>query len=290
MTTFRQEGSYSDHRHPDAVTFVGDLTTDLSRRDFTMNAIALPMDGLIIDPFGGAEDILGRCVRCVGAPEQRFEEDALRMFRAFRFSSRLGFEIEPGTLEAIVKKAPLASGLAAERIKDEIEKILLSARPETIYTVMSSACSNRFLKQKGTRARAFRSYQKCPEKRWSAALRSVVAFGETASLGLRLSRALILLLEQPHRALLSTCEPRCFRPGSPLQRWSAKHLCITLRIKIPGSCAARFVWTQRSGTATQRRLRSVLEEAGECFSMKHLAVDGDELQLWASRAGAGRYA
>ena len=96
VTTFRSEGRYADHRHPDSVSFVGDLTTDLSRRDFTMNAIAVSIDGLVADPFGGVEDIKNKLIRCVGEPEQRFEEDALRMFRAFRFSARLGFGLRSG--------------------------------------------------------------------------------------------------------------------------------------------------------------------------------------------------
>ena len=112
VTTFRSDGAYADHRHPTAVSFVGDLTTDLSRRDFTMNAIALPPDGLVVDPFGGVDDIKNRIIRCVGYPELRFEEDALRMFRALRFSARLGFTIEEKTLSAIEKKAPLAASLA----------------------------------------------------------------------------------------------------------------------------------------------------------------------------------
>ena len=90
VTTFRSEGSYSDHRHPDAVSYVGDLNTDLSRRDFTMNAIALPPDGLVADPFGGVQDIRDKIIRSVGDPDRRFEEDALRMFRALRFSATPG--------------------------------------------------------------------------------------------------------------------------------------------------------------------------------------------------------
>ena len=113
VTTFRSEGSYLDHRHPDAVSFVGDLNADLSRRDFTMNAIALPPDGLLADPFGGVDDISNRIIRCVGVPERRFEEDALRMFRALRFSARLGFEIEAQTISAIAVKAPLAAACPA---------------------------------------------------------------------------------------------------------------------------------------------------------------------------------
>ena len=126
VTTFRSEGDYADHRHPSTVHFVGELTTDLSRRDFTMNAMALSPDGLLLDPYGGLEDIRRRCIRCVGEAPERFEEDALRMFRALRFSARLDFSIAEDTLAAISQKAPLASSLAAERVRDEVEKTLLT--------------------------------------------------------------------------------------------------------------------------------------------------------------------
>lgn len=132
VTTFRSEENYTDHRHPETVRFVGELTTDLSRRDFTVNAMALSPDGLLMDPFGGLADLERRCIRCVGSPELRFEEDALRMFRALRFSARLDFTIEESTLAAIEKKAHLASALAAERIRDEVEKTLLTLRPDTV--------------------------------------------------------------------------------------------------------------------------------------------------------------
>ena len=136
VTTFRSESSYTDHRHPDSVSFVGDLTADLSRRDFTMNAIAVHTDGLVSDPFGGMDDIKNKLIRCVGDPEKRFEEDALRMFRAIRFSARLDFAIEPATRAAIIKKAPLAAALAAERVRDETEKILLTKRPELVFDLI----------------------------------------------------------------------------------------------------------------------------------------------------------
>ena len=124
VTTFRKEGGYSDHRHPDAVEFVEDLKEDLARRDFTINAMAWsPATGLV-DPFGGQEDLKKGIVRAVGDPEKRFEEDALRMFRAFRFAGRYGFEIEPKTRKAIDDKAPLAGEIAVERVVPEMEAIM----------------------------------------------------------------------------------------------------------------------------------------------------------------------
>lgn len=103
VTTFRTEGAYTDRRHPDSVDFVRDVHGDLARRDFTMNAIAVPLSGEIIDPFGGRDDIARQTIRCVGEPERRFSEDALRMLRALRFSSQLEFGIEKKRLRAFMR-------------------------------------------------------------------------------------------------------------------------------------------------------------------------------------------
>ena len=130
VTTFRAEGGYADGRHPDAVTFGGDLAGDLSRRDFTINAMALGPDGAVIDPFGGRADLKAGLIRCVGEPERRFGEDALRMLRAVRFSAQLDFAIEGATAEALRKNAGLTARLSAERVRAELEKTLLAPWPE----------------------------------------------------------------------------------------------------------------------------------------------------------------
>lgn len=127
VTTFRKEGQYRDHRHPDCVDFVTDLEEDLARRDFTINAMAWnPKTGLV-DPFGGQKDLERGIIRAVGDPMRRFEEDALRMLRAFRFAGRYGFEMDPKTKEAIDKLAPTISNVAVERIVPEVEEILLNS-------------------------------------------------------------------------------------------------------------------------------------------------------------------
>lgn len=132
VTTFRSEGSYLDGRHPDKVSFITDIKEDLERRDFTINAMAYSPTRGLCDYHGGAKDIENKIVRCVGEPEKRFGEDALRMLRAVRFSVVLGFEIEEGTKNAIKKCASLIKKVSAERIRDEINKILLSDNPEKI--------------------------------------------------------------------------------------------------------------------------------------------------------------
>ncbi|MEI6529097.1 MAG: CCA tRNA nucleotidyltransferase [Candidatus Falkowbacteria bacterium] len=131
ITTYRSEQGYSDRRHPDTIQFETELDKDLERRDFTINALALnPLDEKnIIDLFGGQKDIKLKVVRAVGEPTDRFKEDALRMLRAIRFSTQLGFELEPKTQRAIVKLAGSLKFVSKERIRDEFIKILSSDRP-----------------------------------------------------------------------------------------------------------------------------------------------------------------
>lgn len=131
ITTYRSEQDYSDRRHPDVVRFETELDKDLERRDFTINALALdPGDHeKIIDYFGGRKDIKAKIIRAVGEPSDRFKEDALRMLRAVRLSTQLGFILEPKTQRAIIKLAGSLKFVSQERIRDELIKILASERP-----------------------------------------------------------------------------------------------------------------------------------------------------------------
>lgn len=124
ITTFRIDGEYSDGRRPDSVLFTADIIKDLARRDFTINACAFG-EGGIIDPFGGAADIKKRIVRCVGDPERRFHEDALRILRGLRFASTLGFDIEESTGAAMLSCSGLLNNVSQERITAELGKTLL---------------------------------------------------------------------------------------------------------------------------------------------------------------------
>ena len=129
VTTFRVEGAYSDHRRPDGVEFVSSLSLDLGRRDFTVNAMALGEDGSVIDLFSGREDLKNRLIRCVGDPEARFREDALRILRALRFAARLGFSIEKGTAGAMLRCREGLSSLSAERVLAELRGFLTAPKP-----------------------------------------------------------------------------------------------------------------------------------------------------------------
>jgi len=128
-TTFRTEGAYSDGRHPDAVCFVPDVREDLARRDFTINAMAYSAEEGLIDPFGGRDDLAAHLVRAVGEPERRFEEDALRILRLYRFAARFGFAIDPATGAAARALGPHLDCVSAERIQEELLKLLAASRP-----------------------------------------------------------------------------------------------------------------------------------------------------------------
>lgn len=136
VTTFRTESAYADFRRPDHVSFVRSLEEDLNRRDFTMNAIAMDKNGVIIDPFGGRKDISRKIIRTVGSPRERFQEDALRMMRAVRFVSQLSFTIEASTYRALGEYGHLLEKIAIERIAMEFDKLLLGKNHQSAMKVL----------------------------------------------------------------------------------------------------------------------------------------------------------
>ena len=273
VTTFRAEDSYSDHRHPDAVRFVADLTADLSRRDFTMNAIAVSADGLFADPFDGIGDIRRGLIRCVGTPEQRFEEDALRMLRALRFSARLGFSVDLITLDAIREKAPLAASLAAERVRDELEKTLLSPAPELLFTMSELGLLDAYLDAPIPADAPLGALRQLPRRRgerWACLglllLRASCTDSVTRLLSqLRLDNRTVAACEDVAR-ILSAPPPRESRAWKQLL---AQYGVDT--VSIAARCADAL-----EGGRHYRSLRQVLK-SGDCFSLHHLAVTGDDL-------------
>ncbi len=140
VTTYRLDGEYKDSRHPESVEFTSELREDLSRRDFTVNAMAVGLDGNVVDLFGGIGDLEAGIIKCVGDPEKRFTEDALRVMRCFRFAAKLDFEIEESTLLAAEKCRDGLLNISRERIGVEMKKLLLAEN-----------CSKtlRIMKQKG---------------------------------------------------------------------------------------------------------------------------------------------
>ncbi|MDD6207588.1 MAG: CCA tRNA nucleotidyltransferase [Clostridiales bacterium] len=129
VTTYRVDGDYKDGRHPDQVSFTGNLKEDLLRRDFTINAMAYNPDTGLVDEFGGQNDLEEQIIRCVGDPMERLREDALRILRAIRFSAQLGFDIEDATVEAMKCLAPNLQKISAERIRVELDKTICAPYP-----------------------------------------------------------------------------------------------------------------------------------------------------------------
>ena len=145
ITTYRVDGDYLDHRHPEGVRFTRSLKEDLARRDFTMNALAYhPKDG-VIDVSGGRADIEKGLIRCVGDPLERFTEDALRIMRAVRFSAQLGFAIEEETRKALKVLAPNLKHVSAERIQVELVKLLMSPHPDYLRVAYEAGITAEFL-------------------------------------------------------------------------------------------------------------------------------------------------
>lgn len=137
ITTYRIDGRYGDARHPDRVTFTPDIRADLARRDFTVNAMAYhPAQGLV-DPFGGQADLARGVLRCVGEPQRRFEEDALRILRAVRFASVLSFEIEENTAQAVHAMADRLARVSAERIREELTRLLTGGDVQQVLKLYS---------------------------------------------------------------------------------------------------------------------------------------------------------
>lgn len=139
VTTFRTDGTYTDHRRPDDVLFVKSLREDLLRRDFTINALAMRIDGELVDLFGGQSDLANKIIRAVGNPHDRFQEDALRMLRAIRFSSVLDFNIEEQTFQAIKMLSTEIRHVSIERLKIEMDKLFVGANVEKAFHYLETS-------------------------------------------------------------------------------------------------------------------------------------------------------
>lgn len=269
VTTYRAEGNYSDHRRPDEVCFVTDVKDDLSRRDFTMNAIALSRQGEYIDPFNGIEDIKNKIIRCVGDAETRFNEDALRMFRALRFSATLDFTIEKATLNAIVNCAPLAKFIAVERITVELQKALLGQNMlplEHMFAYgltdayMSRSCEPDFSKLSAIpRDITMRLCAMC----WLLENAGSINTSEFLQ-NIRCSNETVKLCSTGVESAKS-------HPTSRLQ-WKQ----LIAQIGFPAArCAAAALITEGNNYLD---LLDEIENSGECFSLNTLAINGNDIK------------
>lgn len=272
VTTFRTEGAYLDHRRPESVRFVSDLREDLQRRDFTMNAIALSISGELLDPFGGRKDIAAGLIRCVGKAQSRFEEDALRMFRALRFSAKLGFAIESETMQAIRTCAPLAKTLAAERVRDELEKMLRSDRPGKIETVIGCGLLDAYL-QRANFAAPLQRLAALPRTqlaRWAGFCAVLMRFG-----AIDRADAFLTQLRLPGNVIRSCDAGVCAALETPPQDALSWKKLLSNMGQDAAFCAAAAM-DVLCRTSAVRTLRAVLA-SGECWSVQQLAVSGRDL-------------
>lgn len=280
VTTLRSDGAYRDRRRPDSVQFVNDLNEDLKRRDFTMNAMAMTRSGDLRDPFGGREDIKRRLIRCVGDAEARLTEDALRMFRALRFSAQLTFDIEKHTLAAVKKCAPLCAALSAERVRDETEKILMSDMPEIIGTAVECGLFAGRMNAKAVKPENLERIAKLPKNsmmRWSAFCALLLSAGLIDSAADFLQKMRL--------------DARTVKNGgagaAALRQALSDRLSIKKQLSRSGVeatlCAAaadEALWAGGAVSRTQEVISS-----GECCSYKDLAVKGDDLIELGFRQG-----
>ena len=272
VTTFRSDGVYTDHRRPDSVRFVGALKDDLARRDFTVNALALPLSGEVVDLFGGKRDLENKLLCCVGDPNKRFEEDALRMLRAFRFAAVLGFEIEANTLQAIKSNAPLAAALAKERVRAEIERILLSPAPETISD-MAVAGLLRDLVHETATLPDLSVLKRLPKKsklRWAGLC---ILLEKSAAID---GAAELLTALRLDSVTIRCCSAGCnlVKNGAPADEIAWKRLLAAYGTETADCAAAAS--EVLFGVGHFLRLKAVIK-SGDCYSLGQLAVTGDDL-------------
>ena len=271
VTTFRTDGPYNDHRHPEYVSLTDNLADDLSRRDFTINSMAMDLLGEITDLYSGRDDLSRRIIRCVGDPEKRFSEDALRILRALRFSAQLDFCIEEKTMDAAKRLAPLTAELAAERVRTELEKVLLSPRPETAEVMLSMGLiKGASLSGKPELYRLSR-VPKRPVYRWAALCallkrQGCIASEEEFLTSLRLDSRTIKTASDGAAIALN----ENVKDAVTWKRLLARYGTETCR-------ASSAVMDALYGRGHRHTLNEVIE-SGQCHSIKELAIDGSVLQ------------
>ena len=277
VTTYRLDGSYSDGRHPDSVTFTPELCEDLRRRDFTINAMACAADGEIVDLFGGREDLRRGLIRCVGNADERFREDALRILRALRFAAQLDFRIEEASWEALKRHAPNLIHVSKERILTELNKLLLSPHPEHISLIYEAKLSA-YLAESFPRLCCAPWAAELPEKkhlRWAAAAKALDVT-ELRELLRELKSDLdtldcaSLLLQKWKKPLPDTAAG---------VRVLLSEIMALSRSSAAGSLntAAPSFWRSSAPSGVNTGPKAAVMAAGDCISLKTLAVSGRDL-------------
>ncbi|MBQ9545450.1 MAG: CCA tRNA nucleotidyltransferase [Clostridia bacterium] len=272
VTTFRSDGDYSDRRHPDKVKFGCSLGEDLQRRDFTVNAIAFSPERGIIDPLGGTKDISRRLIRAVGDPEKRFGEDALRIMRAFRFASVLGFDIEKDTLSTALKMCPTLENVSAERLSSELEKLLKGENAAKVLSLCPGLIRALFPELERTDGE-HQNVCRLIGKTKSFEVRLALLAGAPAAN----ARNLLKRLKFSNAVTDAVCAVIENGENLPEDRASRKLLFGAQRELFGVICAYHCLVTGED-PAPLEDLEKRLKESGECVSLAQLEVSGDEIK------------
>lgn len=305
VTTFRKETEYEGFRRPTSVEYISDLTEDLKRRDFTMNAMAMDAAGVVLDPFAGQKDLMAGVLRCVGAAEERFGEDALRMLRCVRFASTYGLDVESSTWQALLAQAPLLRHIAMERVRSELQRMIEGPAPARAVRLLLASRLTAHLKKQ----------LPLPFERWLAwddALDAVSALeGQHDRWAM-----LLMLLETPADTVRTALQELTFSRADGEAVVAVLALREAVAAQLTSGAAQdpaplERVWklgAVRSGEAAARALLQLLrvlpqcpEQRGElarflhtaapellrrgdtwlkevpCFSLKELAISGTDL-------------
>jgi tRNA nucleotidyltransferase (CCA-adding enzyme) len=278
VTTYRVDGIYEDNRRPSSVTFTARIEDDLSRRDFTMNAVAYNPAVGFVDPWGGKIDIGKKIIRCVGDPINRFGEDALRMLRALRFAAQLGFAIETATLQAVSHCNHTLAAISAERIKEELTRLLVSPYPENALYLSSLGLMPHVLFGRsygGDLPVVTEQLKKCPAV---IRLRAALFFAWAGNDALLLLRD--LRFDNKTARDISVLINYLPFPV-PQNRYEIKKI---MSLITPG--LADDLFTLQQNQTNREILRDILA-SGECFTLRDLAVKGDDLMEMGFKPGAG---
>ncbi|MBQ9828250.1 MAG: CCA tRNA nucleotidyltransferase [Lachnospiraceae bacterium] len=277
VTTYRVDGNYSDSRHPDSVTFTRNLEEDLLRRDFTINAMAYnDADGLK-DIYGGMEDLEKGIIRCVGVPEDRFGEDALRMLRAVRFSAQLGFELDPDTEEAVKKLCGDLTLVSAERIQTELKKLLMSKRPVYVKKLEELGITEHVLTWISTDEQILEMLR-CSDEDYSVRL-AILLSEDPENVATRLRE---LKLDNHTIDLACGILNNKDRPMDPARRYVRHFLSKTgeelfreiVKYKKAEACGNKE--QESAADETLKTAESVLG-GGECLFIKDLKISGSDI-------------
>lgn len=325
ITTYRIDGDYIDNRRPDSVIFTKTLTEDLARRDFTVNAMAYAPNAGVIDAFGGKEDLKNKIIRCVGDADRRFKEDALRIMRAIRFASVLGFDIEENTKKSILKNKNLLKNISAERIATELLKLLCGKNAKNIIieyidvleVILPEICKMKGFNQKNPHhifdllthtavavesvpAEAplrlamllhdcgkpeafttdkkgvghFYGHPKISEEKAKAALSRLKLDNATTNSALALIKY--------HDAQIEPTEKSVKRA---LNKYTPEVFFKLLDVKKADNLAQNPKYNRINELETLKALATEIINKNDCFSVKHLAVNGNDLLKLGIPAG-----